>query len=91
VSAAVALVEAIRPSVVEASYESGAVLRVGRELNSEEIRDRFSAPPALFPDIELYFRLELLDEAEGSHIFTYEVFPRRSAASNTLPQFAGTR
>ena len=33
-SAAVALVEAIRPSVVEPSYESGAVWRVGRDLSS---------------------------------------------------------
>jgi hypothetical protein len=79
-SAAIALMEAIRPSVVEPSYESGTVWRVGKDLTSEEIRDRLSAPPALFPDIKLYFRLELLDEAEGSHVFTYRVFPRRSAS-----------
>jgi hypothetical protein len=78
VSAAVALVERIRPSVVEPSYESGAVWRVARDLSSEEIRDRLSVPPALFPDIKLYFELELLDEAEGSHVFNYRVFPRRS-------------
>ena len=78
-STAVALVEAIRPSVLEPSYESGAVWRVGRDLSSEEIRDRLSVPPALFPDIKLYFKLELLDEAEGSHVFTYQVFPRGSA------------
>jgi hypothetical protein len=78
-SAAVALVEAIRPSVVEPSYEFGEVWRVGRPLSSEEIHDRLSVPPALFPDIQLYFKLELLDQAERSHVFTYRVFPRRSA------------
>jgi hypothetical protein len=80
-SAAIALVEDIRPCVVEPSYESGVVWRVGRDLSSEEIRDRLSVPPALFADIKLYFKLELLDEAERSHVFTYRVFPRRSAPS----------
>jgi hypothetical protein len=77
-SAAVAIMRDIGPTVVRPTYETGTVWRVPMALSDEEVFERLSAPPAVFHDIGLYFRLELLDRAEEKHIFNYRALPRTS-------------
>jgi hypothetical protein len=75
--AAVALIAAIGPTVVEPTYEYDVVWRIPRPLSETEIADRLAALPALFPDVHLYFRLELLEQAEKEHVFSYRALGRR--------------
>jgi len=75
--AAVALIKAIRPVVVEPTYQSGTVWRMPRFLSETEISDRLAALPALFADIPLYFHYERLDQAEEGRAFAYRAIGRR--------------
>jgi hypothetical protein len=58
---AVALLREIGPTVLEPFYEYDTVWRISRDLSRSEFSDRLAALPALFPDIRLYFSLELLE------------------------------
>ena len=62
-------------TVVEPVYEYETVWRMPRALSETEIADRLVAPPALFPDVDLYFALELLEQAEK--VFSYRAIGRR--------------
>ena len=52
--AAVALMRAIRPTLVEPTYEYGTVWRIPVDLSDEQISDRLSALPTVFPDMHLF-------------------------------------
>jgi len=54
--AAVEVLQAIGPTVVKPAYEYETVWRIPRPLGYTEIADRLAALPAVFPDINLYFR-----------------------------------
>ena len=75
--AAAALLRAVGPAVVEPFYEYDTVWRIPRDLSRTEISDRLASLPALFPDIRLYFSLELLEQAEEEHAFSYRALGRR--------------
>ena len=73
----VALVLRIGPTVVEPSYENGTVWRIPRCLTEDEIKSRLAVLPALFPDVQLYFEFEAIEEARSSGCCVVELFPRR--------------
>jgi len=75
--AAVALMRAIGPTVVEPKYEYDVVWRIPRDLSETEISERLAVLPTVFPDIRLYFSLELLEQAEANRAFAYRAVGRR--------------
>ncbi len=79
--AAVALMRAIRPMLVEPTYEYGTVWRIPKDLSDEEISDRLSVLPTVFPDMHLNGGrcLEYLEQAEERHVFNYVALRRSSA------------
>lgn len=72
-----AVLETIGPTVVELTYESGTVWRVPRRLTTDELRERLRQLPAIFPDLQLYFRFEAVEEARASGCFDFDLLPRR--------------
>jgi hypothetical protein len=72
----VAVLQRLRPYVIELSYEAGTVWRIPRELTEDEIRDRVGQLPAIFPEVALYFNFEAVEEARSSGCCAIELFPR---------------
>jgi len=68
---------AIGPTVVEPKYEYDVVWRIPRDLSETEISERLAVLPTVFPDIRLYFSLELLEQAEANRAFAYRAVGRR--------------
>ena len=64
------------PTISTPEYESGTVWRIPRNLTTDEIRDCLASLPHVFPDIKLYFRLEVLEEAEEDGSFQFKAIPR---------------
>jgi hypothetical protein len=71
-----AILQKIRPTVVEPCYKQGTVLRIPRRLTEEEIRARLASLPALFPDVHLYFRFEEVEVLRSSGCCVVELFFR---------------
>jgi hypothetical protein len=59
-------------TVVEPTYEHGAVWRVPRSLTRDELAQRLTVLPCVFGDIQLYFRLEALERARPLGHFRFE-------------------
>lgn len=74
--AALALLQAIGPTVVEPCFEHDVVWRIPRALSATEISHRLATLPALFPDLHLYFALKILEQAEEEHAFSYRALGR---------------
>lgn len=64
--------EEIGPSVIEPSFESGEFWKLQRRLTRAEIRSHLAHLPCVFANIQLYFRLEILDEARRGGTFQFE-------------------
>jgi hypothetical protein len=73
----VTFLQEIAPSVVEPSYDHGTVWRIARDLTEDEIRNRLSSLPALFPDVALYHTFEAVEEARSGGCCVLKLFPRR--------------
>lgn len=66
----------IGPTISTPEYESGVVWRIPRRLTADEIRGHLRSLPHVFPDIKLYGRLEVLEEAEEDRSFEFKAVPR---------------
>ena len=65
-------------SATEPAYEHGTVWRIPRRLTRDELAQRLRRLPFVFGDIQLYFRLEVLEKARSLGSFQFEAleFPR---------------
>jgi hypothetical protein len=75
-AAATSMVRRIGPTVIEPSYEGGTVWRIPRPLTEAEIVHRLATLPCVFADVVLYFSLEVLEQAEREHAFSFDAVPR---------------
>jgi hypothetical protein len=64
--------------IVEPQEEHGTVWRIPRALTRRELRDRIAVLPGVFEDINLYFRIEHLENARRNNWFRFEVLEHRS-------------
>jgi hypothetical protein len=64
-------------SVVEPTYEHGAVWRVPRRLSRAELSERLTKLPCVFGDVRLYSSFEILESARAMDAFRFEVLEYR--------------
>jgi hypothetical protein len=67
----------LRPMVTVPEYRDGTVWRVPRELSKREIDRRLDTLPAVFPAMNLYFKIEVLQEARKRGDFRFEALELR--------------
>ncbi|MCA9590539.1 MAG: hypothetical protein KC657_34795 [Myxococcales bacterium] len=67
----------LRPSVVEPTYEHGQVWRIPKTIPDRVLWKRLEALPCIFPAINLYFHLELLEEVRRERWFEFEALEFR--------------
>lgn len=73
----------IRFSEVEITYEHGQVWRIPKELPHHELRKRLEILPCVFPDVQLYFKLELLEQARHERWFEFAALDFRVRPSSS--------
>lgn len=78
IDAAVGHLSRIGPTVIIPEYDSGTVWRIPQPMSAEVIRRRLRTLPVVFPDITLYFRLEILDSVEIDGSFEFKALRRSS-------------
>ncbi len=71
------VLQKLRPTVVEPTYDHGQVWRIPRALSDEELRQRLSDLPSVFGALNLYPHLELLEEARAAGWFDFEALEYR--------------
>ncbi len=57
------ILRAVGPTEIDYSYEGGIVWRVPRQLSLDELARRLATTPVVFPNINLYLKLEVLESA----------------------------
>ena len=67
----------VGPLKIELSYESGTVWRLPRPLTEDEIRQRLEDLPAIFGDLHIYFRFEVLARAEDDGLCSFKMLKRQ--------------
>jgi hypothetical protein len=63
--------ERLHISTVEPSYEHGTVWRIARPLSRAELRSRISRLPYVFDGVNLYHRIEDLEQARENGFFQF--------------------
>lgn len=71
-SATIDLLRKLAVSEVEIKYEHGTVWRIPRALSQKELVDRIQVLPCVFPEMQLYFSYELLEEARAKGTLEFE-------------------
>ena len=66
----------VGPQTIELSYESGTVWRLPRPLTEDEIRQRLEDLPAIFGDLHIYFKFEVLARAEDDGLYRFTMLKR---------------
>ena len=69
---------AVGPTMVTPEYEYGTVWRIPRRLSRQEIELRLAKSPIVFPEIDLYFRIEALQAARDKGYFRFEALECRA-------------
>jgi hypothetical protein len=67
------VLEELRLSVVEPTFEHGTVWRIPRPLTRKELRDRIDNLPCVFGDTRLYAVAEKLEKARQQGIMEFEL------------------
>jgi hypothetical protein len=80
-------IEELGISVVTPEIEHGMEWRIPRRLTRDELRSQLSRLPHTFPDLPLYFRVEVLQEARRNATFAY-TFTRHTPEKAVQPGIA---
>ena len=68
----------LRLQIVEPTYEHGQVWRLPRTMTDVELSKRLDTLPCIFPELRLYFALEVLEEARQERWFDFEALEYRT-------------